>query len=108
MQSTEIRFVVLFLILYNGEVKSNECAENQNNTLVGRTIKRDSDKFPEIKKKIDKLFDAFDKNDDKRLKELYDELENVEINDEEHDEDVEYESGVIKYVVREKKYMVKL
>lgn len=103
MQSIEIRFVVLFLILYNADAKSHECAEHNNNTVVARAVKRDSEEENnreiEIKKKFEDLFEAFDENDEKRLEEIYIELEKLHIDDDEDIEDVDYKSNVIKYVV---------
>ncbi|XP_055311059.1 lipase 3-like isoform X2 [Sitodiplosis mosellana] len=93
MQTTEVRFVVLFLFLYSGvEAKFRECGEFDPNGIVARTIKEDLKVLP-FQDELKKIFDAFDKNDNERMEEAYKSLENIEINDVE-----DYAADVIKFV----------
>lgn len=94
MQTTEIRFVVWFLFLYNGvDAKYRECGEFDQNSIVAHKIEEDSVALP-FQGKLERLFDAFDRNDDDLMEEAYKSLEDVEITDAE-----DYSVELIKYVV---------
>lgn len=95
MQTTEIRFVVLFLVLYNSaEAKLRECAEFDQNDEVARAIREYSEVLP-FEHELEQLFDAFDKNDYERMEAVYKSLGNLKIDDVE-----DYGKEPIKYVVR--------
>lgn len=97
MQTTEIRFVVLFLFLYNSvEAKLSECGEFDPNGVVARKIDEYSEELP-FQDELEEVFEAFEKNDDERMEEAFKSLENVEIDE---DEAENYGVDLVKFVVR--------
>lgn len=97
MQTTEIRFVVLFLFLFsNAEGTFRECGEFDHSDVVAREIDEDLEVLP-FQDELEQLFDAFDKNDDEHMEAAYKLLENIKV-----DEVDRYGADLIKYVVRTK------
>lgn len=94
MQTTEIRFVVLFLFLHSSVDALRECGEFDQNGIVAREIREYSEVLP-FQNELEQLFDAFENNDTELMEAAYKLLENVENNDIE-----DYGKDLIKFVVR--------